>query len=217
MQTGFWLDDELAKFGDTLMTKTIKSLLMTLVVVLGCGAVLADDFDDGMDAANKKDYVTAVKKFRLSAMDGFAEAQWNLGVSYYEGYGVVKDYPEAARWFKLAAAQGKVNAQEVLGRMYDSGRGVIQDYAESVRWYKLAAAQGNSNAQLSLSANYALGRGVVQDYIKAHMWSNLAALKDRTFSDLMRKQIAGEMTSQQIEEAQKLARECLARNYKNCD
>ena len=55
------------------------------------------------------------------------------------------------------------------------------------------------------------------DNIRAHMWFNLAALKGYSVGVKSRDIVAKRMTSQQIAEAQKLARECQARNFKNCD
>ena len=64
---------------------------------------------------------------------------------------------------------------------------------------------------------YGEGQGVVQDYTRAHMWFNLAAVKGNSNAVKNRDFVAKRMTSQQIAEAQKMARECQARNFKNCD
>jgi TonB family protein len=118
--------------------------------------------------------------------------------------------------FKLVAPQGDVRAQVNLGLMYDKGQGVTQDYAEAVRWYKLAAEQGNINAQYDLGGKYLLGFGVAQDYVMAYMWYNLAARTGDKDAVANRDIVANKLTPQQLLEAQKLARECLARNYKGC-
>ena len=49
------------------------------------------------------------------------------------------------------------------------------------------------------------------------MWWNLAAVKGESEAVECRDIVAKLMTPQQIAEAQKLARECQARNFKNCD
>ena len=49
------------------------------------------------------------------------------------------------------------------------------------------------------------------------MWWNLAAVKGDADAVKNRDMIAKQMTPQQIAEAQKLARECQAGNFKNCD
>lgn len=49
------------------------------------------------------------------------------------------------------------------------------------------------------------------------MWFNLAAVKDDSDAVKNRDIVVKRMTTQQVAEAQKLARECQARNFKNCD
>jgi hypothetical protein len=101
--------------------------------------------------------------------------------------------------------------------MFKRGQGVAQDYVEAVRWYKLAAEQGDASAQFNLGNMYRKGQGVAQDFTRAHMWYNLAAVSGDKGAVKNRDLIAAEMTPQQIAQAQKLARECTARNFQNCD
>ena len=63
---------------------------------------------------------------------------------------------------------------------------------------------------------YAKGLGVPQDYVRAHMWLNLFASKGDEDAIKNRNIVANNMTPSQLEEPQKLARECVAKNYKGC-
>lgn len=54
---------------------------------------------------------------------------------------------------------------------------------------------------------------MVQDYVKAHMWFNLAAVQNKEVAKL-RNGLANKMTPAQIAEAQRLAREWLAKHEK---
>ena len=197
--------------------KLIRFSLLSLTFMLCCSAVWADDFAEGVAAYNKQDYEMALSKFKIAASKGSISAQFNLGRMYGKGHGVAQDYAEAMRWYKLAAEQDDSGAQVVLGAMLSEGKGTVQDYAEAVRWYKLAAGQGNSNAQLNLSVMYARGLGIVQDFTKAYVWSSVAAATGDANAVKLRDIVGGKMTSEQVAEAQKLARECQARNFKNCD
>ena len=47
-----------------------------------------------------------IRKIRISAEQGDAEAQLRLGIMYSKGKGVPQDYKEAAKWFRKAADQG---------------------------------------------------------------------------------------------------------------
>ena len=87
--------------------------------------------------------------------------------------------------------------------------GVPQDYAEAVKWFRMAAEQGTAAAQSSLGLAYVNGRGALQDFVQAHMWFNLAAAKGEEKGREYRDSIAMLMTSADILEAQRLAREWL--------
>ena len=126
------------------------SLLLANVSV--CSAADIDDFMKGLAAYNAKDYAAALREWRPLAAQGYAGAQYNLGVMYKLGQGVTQDYKEAARLYGLAAAQGYAGAQYNLGVMYESGKGVAQDYKEAARLYGLAAAQGDGYGKLALDA-----------------------------------------------------------------
>jgi len=200
------------------MTKgyVMRRLLIVIALVFAHTAV-AGDFEDGVAALGHKDYATAISKFRSAALQGSVAAQYNLGVMYDRGEGVAQDYKEAVRWYQLAAQQGDADAQYNLGIMYRNGQGVAQDYKQAMRWYRLAALQGNAKAQNNLGFMYGNGFGVVQDYVRAHMWYNIAAVNGDKMSVENRDIVASKMTPQQIDQAQRMARECMASNFKKCD
>jgi TPR repeat protein len=54
---------------------------------------------------------------------------------------------------------------------------------------------------------YEIGQGVPQDYVRAYMWYHLAAARGNQEALRNRDDAAQHMTSAQIAEAQKLARE----------
>ena len=159
-----------------------------------------------------EDYKEAARWYRAAAEQGHASAQYNLGVMHSRGTGFPQDYKEAFRWYQRAANRGDAPAQYNLGVMYVEGTGFPQDYKEAIRWYRAAAEQGHGNAQNNLGFMYDKGQGVAQDYIQAHLWLNLAAStggdgEDREQAAKNRDSIAEKMTSAQIAEAQRLARE----------
>ena len=53
-----------------------------------------------------EDYAQSVAFYRLAAAQGLDGAQYQLGIMYYNGFGVVLDGAEALRWHQIAAAQG---------------------------------------------------------------------------------------------------------------
>ena len=126
------------------------------------------------------------------------------------------DYATALKEWTPLAEQGNTYAQYNLGIMYYNGKGVPQDYKEAVKWYTLSAEQGHIKAQNNLGAMYGEGQGVLQDYVKAHMWYNISASNGNDTGGKNRDVKAKQMTPSQIEEAQRLAKECVAKNYKGC-
>ena len=193
----------------------ILTLAIALLVIPAVSAS-GQDFQKGVAAYRSGDYATALREWTPLAEQGHASAQGNLGVMYENGQGAPQDYKAAVRWYRLAAEQGQASAQYNLGVMYRKGQGVPQDDKAAVNWYRLAAEQGHAAAQNNLGGMYAQGQGVTQDNVYAHMWWNIAAssgLKDAVEN---RDIVAGKMTPAQIEKAQDLARECVAKNYKGC-
>jgi TPR repeat protein len=110
--------------------KLLHTMILSLALAFGAGAVLAQDLNKGAAAYLAGDYVTAVQEWRQLAKQGLSQAQYNLGLMYNEGKGVIQDYAESVKWFRLAAEQGHANAQFNLGNMYREGKGVLQDDAE---------------------------------------------------------------------------------------
>lgn len=95
--------------------------------------------------------------FFRAAEQGFADAQFNLGLMYANGEGVEKDMMQAVELFKKAAEQGHVDAQNNLGAMYFTGEGVERNVKRAIEWFEKAAAQGNVDAQANLDAIKAAG------------------------------------------------------------
>ena len=174
------------------------------------------DFQKGLSAARSGDFATAVKEFTPLAEQGNATAQFNLGVMYATGRGVPQNYQVAEQWYILAATQGDVEAQYNLGVMYRNGFGIPQNDQAAVEWFRLAAEQGNVPSQFNLGHLYDRGEGVLQDNIYAHMWWNIAASLGNDPASKNREIIAKRMTPTDISAAQKLARECVAKDYKGC-
>ena len=159
------------------------------------------------------------KDQRLEAVaeQGDAEAAFILALLHANGDGVPQDYKTAAKWYALAPEQGHPSAQYNLGELHRSGRGVLQDYKAAVRLYRLAAEQGVAHAHNNLGFMYENGYGVLQDFVRAHMRYNIAAsVGGVNFAPGNRDGLAKRMTPAQIAEAQDLARECVAKNYKGC-
>jgi len=156
--------------------------------------------------------VSDVDDCRVRAEQGDSLAQYQLGVMYENGQGVLQDYKEAVKWYRLAAEQGFKWAQYNLGNKYYKGQGVLQNDKEAVKWYRLGAEQGFDEAQYNLGDMYRKGRGVLQDFVMAHMYWNIAAVSGNKGAIKKRGLVAKAMTSSQLEKAQDLAREWMRKH-----
>jgi uncharacterized protein len=174
--------------------------------------------------------VEAVNWFRRAADQDFMPAQNNLGDMYAMGFGS-PGFGEAIKWFRLAAEQDSPYAQNILGIAYEHGLSVHQSDTDAFEWYRRAANKMYDSSQLTLmhgpqydlATMYASGRGVAKNNVQAYMWFTLAAsLGDvrspdsrgailfgasRETSLEQRNKLATSMTSAEIAEGEKLARE----------
>ena len=79
----------------------------------------------------------------------------------------------------------------------------------SMETAELGSQVGAPDALFELGMLYATGRDVAADLVVAHKWFNLAAARGNASALARRIELAREMSSDQIAEAQKLAREWL--------
>ena len=188
--------------------------LLTLLFCTAAVPACSNRYEDASAAYERGDYATAFRLMKPLAEQGYAKAQYNLGVMYHKGEGVPADHAEAVKWFRKAAEQGYAKAQYNLGVMYRIGDGVPQDNTETMKWYRKAAEQGIADAQYFLGVAFDSGQGVPQDSVQAYMWYSLAASRlseaeaeKREMVLMSRGVIASRMTPEQLEKAQRLARE----------
>ena len=97
------------------------------------------------------------------------------------------------------------------GETYQKEKGLTQEYKQSFKKYKKAAEKGDTDAQTSLGIMYHKGQGVTQNNKLAHMWLNIAASSGYKEAAERRDEVAKEMSPSQIEKAQDMAREWVAK------
>ena len=114
------------------MNKLLKKMMVALLSLGLVQAVWADNVPD-------------FKETLQAAGQGYAKAQFNLGLMYNNGQGVRQDYTQAVQWCRRAAEQGHAGAQFNLGVMYAEGRGVRQDLALAQEWFGKACQNGDQD------------------------------------------------------------------------
>ena len=89
---------------------------------------------------------TDIKTLIQKANQGDAEAQYNLGVAYYNGEGVEQSHSKAVYWWKKAAEQGDEKAQYNLGNAYANGQGIERSNRQAIYWLGKACENGFEEA-----------------------------------------------------------------------
>lgn len=116
-----------------------------------------------------------VETVKPKADAGDAAAQYEMGIIYYHGKGVVASQKEALEWFQKSAAQGNPEAQLQLGKMYAAGEGVEQSDTAAFEYFQKSADQGNAEAMFQLGLCYLVGKGVLQSGLDALAYILLSA------------------------------------------
>lgn len=133
--------------------------------IMACGVLLGAGQDIRAQEAS------SIEELTRKAEAGDLQAQFQLGLAYDGGRGVLRDFEEARKWYRRAAEGGHAEAQNSVGSMLqEDGR-----FADAIGWYEKAAAQGHPRATNSLGLLHDLGRGVPQDRRKGFEFYTRAA------------------------------------------
>jgi TPR repeat protein len=86
----------------------------------------------------------------VSAKEGFAPCQANVGYAYQHGMGVQQNLTEAIRWYVLAADQNNPEAQYNLFIIYSEDT-IYRDDNLAIKYLLLSANNGFTRAQVKLA------------------------------------------------------------------
>lgn len=138
---------------------------------------VADMLKKAKQLVKQDQVVKALPLYLQLAELGNVDAQFQAGMIYAMGKGIVEDDKQAAAWFGKAAEQGHREAQTKLGFMYATGKGVEQNSSSAIYWFYKAAEQSDPTAQYNLGLIYAEGQGVAKDRSLAFSWYSKAAVQ----------------------------------------
>ena len=130
------------------------------------------------------DFAEAAVEYRQEALQGEADAQFELGWLYFLGSGVPEDNAAALRWFTLAAAQGHAEAQAAVGVIYREGYGVLENPSEALDSFRRAANLGSPSGLHYLGLMFYNGEGVTRNHSVAAQFFRLAAFADHDEAQL---------------------------------
>ena len=164
------------RYNRRVMSATVRLLVVAILLVAGVPA--RADFLAGVAAYKRGDYKAAYEEWLPPATDGFAKAQFNIGILYYGGEGVSTDFHMAQLWFRKAAAQGHAEAQFNLANMMEFAEGPVGSERQIVELYRKSAEQGYASAQYNLGMMYLEGGfGIRKSATTAAEWFEKAAMQ----------------------------------------
>lgn len=155
-------------------------LLASLIAFVRPAA--ADSLVDGLQAYEAGHFGQALQLLTPLANQSNSQAQFRLGMMYYQGQGVPEDEKLAVYWLKRAASQGNTHAMFELGNVYLLGREaallVPDPDREAALWYFQGASAGHAEAQYHLGLLFLAGKGVVESRKEAANWFKKAAAQN---------------------------------------
>lgn len=116
-----------------------------------------------------------VEVLTQKAEQGDKQAQFELGVLYFQGEKLTQDKEKAVYWLEKSAYQNEAKAQCLLGVLYYDGHYLTHSLEKAEFWLTKAAKLNHAYAQFWLGKLYYNGTGVTQDYQKAVYWMRRAA------------------------------------------
>lgn len=151
--------------------------------LLACKKETTTNTDEGIDEEEIEEteevayYRANFPQLQRAALQGDADACFDLARCYDLGVVVEQNDAQAFYWYRQAAEYGDEVAQYNVGLYYLNGWGVKEDSRQAVQWFRESAQQGDKDAQFMLGECYEWGWGVVRNHASAVMWYQEAALQ----------------------------------------
>jgi len=129
------------------MNKQAITTLFILFSIAAFSSAVAEDIDDAVEAMRSGDFAEAYCIMRPLAESGDADAQYNIGWMYLNGYGLRVNDSLALEWWHKASGQGHTDASFSIGMLYSLGEGEVpKDEDKAIDFYLLAAEDGQDDA-----------------------------------------------------------------------
>ena len=149
-------------------------LLILVLGLAGCG-MQRHDYNRALEQYVSSDFAGAAREFARLSEDGFAPAQYRLGIMYLKGLGVDKNARKGIAWLKAADRQDHLPASFYLASFYLTGTHLPRDMKRAFEIFSRMAERDFAPAQFQLAVSYGQGRGVDRDPSMAIHWLERAA------------------------------------------
>ena len=150
----------------------INKFLIAALCILSSDAS-ANELDKAVEAMRSGDFAEAYCIMRPIAESGNADAQYNIGWMYVNGYGLRVNDSLALEWWQKASSQGHSDASFSIAMLYSMGEGkVAKDSNKAIDYYLLALEAGHEDAitmlQSMMLRNDPMIRGRLHSIVNQH-------------------------------------------------
>lgn len=157
-----------------------------------------------------QDYAKAAEYFEVAALQGDANALYNLGKLFFRGQGVEANPGKALEYYRKAADLDHILALNTLGGLYRFGAQTGTDAELARDYFARSAAFGNA-VGLYETAGFILQEATDAEHqIEAHMYLNLASARAHPNAPEALAELTALMTLKDIAIAQERARSFVA-------
>jgi TPR repeat protein len=130
------------------MTRHVYCILSVLLA-LTAARLEASDVSDAINAMRAGNFAEAYCVLKPYAESGDAEAQYNIGWMYLNGYGLMMNDSKALEWWKRASDQGYTDASFSIAMLYSLGEGKVKkDMDKAIEYYLMAVEDGHEDANM---------------------------------------------------------------------
>lgn len=142
----------------------MRAFLLLTVATAALAVPALADVKGGVEAWERGDYKIAVDQWRAAALQGDADAMFNLGQAYKLGRGVPADTWKAQDYYRQASERGHVVAADNYGlALFQNGKP-----QEAIPYLEKAAERGDPRAQYIFGTMLFNGTDVARDWVRAY-------------------------------------------------
>jgi TPR repeat protein len=130
------------------MTKPVYYIWYALIALMAA-PLEASDVSDAINAMRAGNFAEAYCVLKPYAESGDAEAQYNIGWMYLNGYGLMMNDSKALEWWQRASDQGYTDASFSIAMLYSLGEGQVErDMDRAIEYYLMAVEDGHEDANM---------------------------------------------------------------------
>jgi uncharacterized protein len=127
--------------------KRLAALVAVAAALLLSTTVSANDIDDAIQSMRAGNFAEAYCILKPYAERGDAEAQYNIGWMYLNGYGLAMNDKLALKWWQRASDKGHTEATFSIAMLYSLGEGQVKkDMDKAIDYYLQSIRAGHEDA-----------------------------------------------------------------------